>query len=406
MSLKIVKSFSLDFTKTAPLEYIFVKTGDRNSRILDITPLNSGKPYNIPDGAKALFIAKKPDGTDVVDNAEIDSESGHIFITLSDQTLAAEGVISCEIGLYGAEGEYLSSQHFYMKADERLLDGVASSNEYEAMIVAMLAADQKVREIETLKEDNASLHSQIDNLLVKVYEQQGAAALEVEKITSNVYAVSTTYSNEQFILLDIYPKTNGTVNVTYGSLTKTITDTSGAAEPSAQKVFFGTFSGVSDSVTTPDNGILTITGDYRGFGVASYNSAKSTVVRCSCITKIITFGNAEYIPDYAFYGCAKITSATTTVNITSIGNYAFENCSSLVEVVIGANLTLIGKYAFSNCSSLESAVFVYSKEWYAKNNLDDTIMDGAILIAVQIMTPYNLAKALTITHVARYWERT
>ena len=148
MSLKIIKSFSLDFTKTAPLEYIFVKTGDRNARILDITPLNSGKPYIIPEGAKALFIAKKPDGTDIIDNAEIDSESGHILVTLSNQTLAAEGITSCEIGLYGAEGEYLSSQHFYMKADEHLLDGVESSNEYEALIVAMLAADQKVRGIE------------------------------------------------------------------------------------------------------------------------------------------------------------------------------------------------------------------------------------------------------------------
>ena len=88
--------------------------------------------------------------------------------------------------------------------------------------------------------------------------------LEVEKITSDTYAGETTYTAEEFILLDIYPKTNGTVSVTYGGLTKTITDTSGAEEPNAQQVFFGTFNGVSDSVTTPASGTLKISGDYQG----------------------------------------------------------------------------------------------------------------------------------------------
>ena len=59
--------------------------------------------------------------------------------------------------------------------------------------------------------------------------------LKVKKITSNTYAGETTYNNEQFILLDIYPKTNGTVSVTYGGLTKIITDTSGATNPNAKK---------------------------------------------------------------------------------------------------------------------------------------------------------------------------
>ena len=94
----------------------------------------------------------------------------------------------------------------------------------------------------------------------------GKVILEVEKMTSDTYAGETTYTGEQFILLDIYPKTGGTVNVTYGGLTKTITDTSGAAEPNAQQVFFGTFNGVSDSVATPTSGELTIEGGYYAFG--------------------------------------------------------------------------------------------------------------------------------------------
>ena len=61
MSLKIVKTLALDFTRNAPLEYIFVKAGDKNSRVLDITPLNSGLAYAIPAGVKVVFSAKKND---------------------------------------------------------------------------------------------------------------------------------------------------------------------------------------------------------------------------------------------------------------------------------------------------------------------------------------------------------
>ena len=85
----------------------------------------------------------------------------------------------------------------------------------------------------------------------------GSVVLEVKKITATTYAGSTSYANEKFILLDIYPKTNGTVAVTYGGLTKTITDTSGAASPNAQQVYFGTFFNFSkfvhkaDTITAP-----------------------------------------------------------------------------------------------------------------------------------------------------------
>jgi hypothetical protein len=54
----------------------------------------------------------------------------------------------------------------------------------------------------------------------------GPAVLQVEKITAATKVNGNVYNDEQFILLNIYPKTNGTVSVTYGGLTKTVTDTS------------------------------------------------------------------------------------------------------------------------------------------------------------------------------------
>ena len=201
--------------------------------------------------------------------------------------------------------------------------------------------------------DGVVIKIEIDNQ-EKWAKNSDIVSLEVKKLTANTYANETSYSNEQFILLNIYPKTNGTVNITYGGLTKTITDTSGAVEPDAQVVYFGTFNGVSDSVETPESGELTISGDYRGFGVGSYNTSKSTTQYCGCITKINDFGKINYISNNAFNKCTSLTSVSIPFGITSIGSRAFNACSNLTNVTIPYSVATIGSNAFNDCYKLTS----------------------------------------------------
>lgn len=191
MSLKIVKTLALDFTREAPLEYIFVKAGDKDSRILDITPLNSGLAFAIPADTKVVFVAKKPDKTEVFNEAKVNTETGHIEVTLSEQTLAAEGVIVCEVGLYSSVGEFLSSQHFYLKAGPFALTDVESSNEYAALVVALLAVDAKVREAEQIIEEmeKAKENGYFDNALSEDSEnavQNKIVAAEFKKINDQI----------------------------------------------------------------------------------------------------------------------------------------------------------------------------------------------------------------------------
>lgn len=182
----------------------------------------------------------------------------------------------------------------------------------------------------------------------------GPVILEVEKITANTYAAETTYENEEFILFDIYPKTNGTVKVTYGGLTKTITDSSGVEEPNAQQVFFGTFNGVSDSVTTPTSGTLTIEGDCDTFGCGSYIvNSKNATGKCGCITEIKSFGAVEYLPNAAFGSlssgaCTKLTKVIIPKTIKRIGS-SFISCTALVDVTLSNGITYIGNDAFMGC---------------------------------------------------------
>lgn len=178
-------------------------------------------------------------------------------------------------------------------------------------------------------------------------EGGGAVVLEVEKITSDTYANSTTYTAEEFILLNIYPKTGGTVNVTYGGLTKTITDTSGAEVPNSQQVFFGTFNGVSDSVATPSSGKLTINGDCVAFSTSRFAYASKEYATSNCITAVKSFGMTNEIAAQAFQECYKLTNVSIPNGVTKIGLQAFHKCTGLRSVTIPASMTEIDPTAFS-----------------------------------------------------------
>ena len=187
-------------------------------------------------------------------------------------------------------------------------------------------------------------------------EKNKPIIIDVRKVTSNTYAGSTTYKNESFILLDIYPKTYGTVSVTYGGLTKTITDTSGAEEPNAQQVFFGTFNGDSDSVTTPESGELIIEGDCTAFSQGVWKTAKTASEKASdhCLLQIKSFGNMTSIAQHQFEDHGLLEIVTIGNKVTEIGYAAFRNCALLSDITIGNRVTLIGACAFYGCNNLTS----------------------------------------------------
>lgn len=167
--------------------------------------------------------------------------------------------------------------------------------------------------------------------------------LEVEKITSDTYAGETTYTGEEFVLLNISPKeSNSVVNVTYEGLTKTLT----FSGTNSQKVFFGTFNGVSDSEVTPSSGTLVIE-NARAVAIGTFaKSSKSPTNYCNCVTGFVDFGNIKSIYADAFRYCTKLSSVILPNGITSIGNSSFWGCTGISEFFIPQSVSSFGYGVF------------------------------------------------------------
>lgn len=189
-------------------------------------------------------------------------------------------------------------------------------------------------------------------------------SLTVEKRT-----ISTRAGEEACVLLDIYPKSaNSVVRVTYEGYSKVLTFT----DTNKKTVFFGTYLGETDPVSTPSSGTLTIGGECLGFGSGRYSEkTSSTFVSTTspCITGVSRWGEVEMIPDYAFMECTQLALTSLPTTITRIGDYAFMNCTQVKITIIPKNVTYIGDAAFYIVANGTTAISSMLANLYLPANL-------------------------------------
>ena len=134
--MQLTHSIALDFGRdTLPIT-IFAKQYDKESRFVEIVPLECGKDYTLESVVTARLQLTKPDGHTVLKTATI--ANGVIKVELTEQTLAVAGTAVAEIGLYKGNS-LLSSQIFYIEIKRAAYnpDAPASSDEYPALIDAL-----------------------------------------------------------------------------------------------------------------------------------------------------------------------------------------------------------------------------------------------------------------------------
>lgn len=176
--MEIRQKLSLDFGRDTHPITVFAKQNDKNTRFLEIAPLNCGQAYAIEDGVTPRLQLTKADGHTVLNDATV--ENGVIVVELTPQALAAAGVAVAEIGLYKGEA-LLSSQIFYIDVERAAFDKDApeSSDEFNALTAALA-------EVNTVAERAATIASEIAN---EAADNANGAAEGAEKV--NISAVQT-----------------------------------------------------------------------------------------------------------------------------------------------------------------------------------------------------------------------
>lgn len=146
---------SLDIREVSSQAILEVNRYDTARRLV-ITLTDNGTPYHIADGCFATFTAKKPDNT-FLNNACV-IEGNTIIYDFTEQTAIAAGDMACEIVLYGADGNRITSPSFTIYVDPTVYDEEAieeSASEMTALNKLVTQANAVVVEgndlIETIK---------------------------------------------------------------------------------------------------------------------------------------------------------------------------------------------------------------------------------------------------------------
>lgn len=148
---------NLDLQQTDMQITVRAKRGD-TGRLLRITLSNEGVPYWIAPDCYAVFTGKKPDGTVIYNQCEI--ENNEILYRFTEQTCAVPGRIPAEIRLYGTEGKLLTTAGFLLEVHDTVYhpEDVLSQDEMDALDALVLElwelkqqlTDQPLKTDETL----------------------------------------------------------------------------------------------------------------------------------------------------------------------------------------------------------------------------------------------------------------
>ena len=149
---------NLDLQQTDMQITVRAKRGD-TGRLLRITLSNEGVPYWIAPDCCAVFTGKKPDGTVIYNQCDL--ENNEILYSFTEQTCAVPGRIPAEIRLYGTEGKLLTTAGFLLEVHDTVYhpEDVLSRDEMDAL-------DSLVLELWELKQQLTEQPLKTDETLI------------------------------------------------------------------------------------------------------------------------------------------------------------------------------------------------------------------------------------------------
>ena len=200
-----------------------VRKGD-TSRKLYINLTDSGIPYFIEDGCRAVFSAKKADDNAILNDCVIEKNTT-IRYDFSPQTTSSSGVVDCEIRLYGTEGNLITSPRFILVVDERVVydsDFPLSESEKSAIDNILLSETARVEAEEdraknevARQEKEEERKSRFDSFLessgAEIEEAINNGKAEVENVVDSANAVLASAETSLKIAQDAVDEANEAV---------------------------------------------------------------------------------------------------------------------------------------------------------------------------------------------------
>ena len=165
--MQVTKNITLDLLETGSPVIIKAKQNDRNTRYIAAHLYVDGLAYPVPSGTEIAFRYKKPDGTAgfydaLPDNSPAITVSGNtVTVELVEQVLTVSGCVHCEINIYNAASEKLTTFTFEISVEESVLtDAEIISSDYYNVLTAEIAKALQAVTDATEQAENAAQSAQ------------------------------------------------------------------------------------------------------------------------------------------------------------------------------------------------------------------------------------------------------
>lgn len=192
---------SLDIRETTSQAFINVKKNDTARKFI-FTLTDNGRAYQITEGCTAVFRAKKPDGTILYNNCPIVGNAMEYYLT--SQTVAAVGIVECEITLYGSNSKQITSPRFSLAVDDVLCSDseVESKDEFTALTGAI--DEVRASKAFTIKLTTTSDGITADKTFTEIAEKVNASKSVIINMDGWVFPVSYSANSGKIVFSSLW----------------------------------------------------------------------------------------------------------------------------------------------------------------------------------------------------------
>lgn len=204
--------FTLDLQKHNSQMSIAVYKRDNAVRLY-ISLTDGGKPYIIEDGSYAVFCGKRADGEPLTHNCMIGNNT-EIIYDFKDSTSLVEGIVNCQLRLYGVDNQLITAPRFIIVVEERVVtdEDIGIDEDTKSALDEIFLAENRRIAAERDRVNAESARVLAENARVLAEEER---ASEFEKMTESVSLIPPVTSEDEGKFLRVEGEKWAAVEIPY-----------------------------------------------------------------------------------------------------------------------------------------------------------------------------------------------